>query len=207
MKLQPKGSGSFKWGDVSAERFPPLRFVAGSVHLAVMSPTERNGEFVADFAPHRAWLGEPQMMGIRRLPTAEQTRLGADEFQMSLAAAPWCVSDHEHAPIRRSGRFGGSRHSFASCKSGPGERVSSAARSPPVFLPKAPSRPLARARPPACSSANTPLRPFACGVERLQCGNLADQLVTKLCRYFAVQRLERFWRPPAVALRWRFLPD
>ena len=47
---------------------PPMGFLAGLVHLAVMHPAERHGEFVADFQPEPTRLRKAQMMGVGGLP-------------------------------------------------------------------------------------------------------------------------------------------
>jgi hypothetical protein len=54
---------------------PPCRFVTVAMKLAMMSPTQRHGELVADFAPERPALSKAQMMGIARPPAAQQTGL------------------------------------------------------------------------------------------------------------------------------------
>ena len=73
MTRQPKHSGADRWIDAGLS--PPRGFIAASVHLAMVSPTQRNGEFIAGLTPKRTGLCEPQMVGIRRLPTANQAGL------------------------------------------------------------------------------------------------------------------------------------
>ena len=48
----------------------------------MVQPTEGNGEAVADFPPHRPLLCKLDVMGIRRGPTAEETRLRSHKFQV-----------------------------------------------------------------------------------------------------------------------------
>jgi hypothetical protein len=45
------------------------------VDLTVVTSTQRNSELVADFAPKRATLREPQVMGVGGLPAANQASL------------------------------------------------------------------------------------------------------------------------------------
>ena len=71
---------------VDAGVFPPCTFITAAMHLAVVSPAQRHGELVADLAPKCLRLRKPQMMGVRRLTTADQTRLFSDEPDMVLVA-------------------------------------------------------------------------------------------------------------------------
>src|SRR5262245_4462308 len=60
------------------------------MHRAVMPPTERDCELIADLAPKRARLGASEVVGIRGLAAAEETRLLGDIAQMLPAAiATW----------------------------------------------------------------------------------------------------------------------
>jgi hypothetical protein len=43
--------------------------------LAMVAPAQRDGKLIADLAPKAAQLGEPQMVGIRGPPAANQARL------------------------------------------------------------------------------------------------------------------------------------
>jgi hypothetical protein len=45
------------------------------MHLTMMPSTQRHGEFIADLAAECPALRESQVVGIARLPTANQTRL------------------------------------------------------------------------------------------------------------------------------------
>ncbi len=55
---------------VDASGPPPIDFVAVPVNGPMVGAAERNGEFVADPAPHGSRLRKPQMVSIRRLPSA-----------------------------------------------------------------------------------------------------------------------------------------
>ena len=55
-----------------------------SVDLAVMEPTNRHGELVADLSSERTGLGKAQMMRVGRCAAAYEARLGRDEPAMLL---------------------------------------------------------------------------------------------------------------------------
>jgi hypothetical protein len=78
--------------------------------LAVVDSTKRDGELVADSAPERPSLGKPQMMGIRRCPTAHETRLPRHEFPMILIAQAYGFPQRANCPSAR--RFAGSHRPF-----------------------------------------------------------------------------------------------
>ena len=61
---------------------PPCGFIATAMDLTMMAAAQRHGEFVADFSPECAVLGEPQMMGIGGPATANQTRLFGHELDV-----------------------------------------------------------------------------------------------------------------------------
>ena len=88
------------------------------MELIVMECAKGNGELVADFEREPALLGKRQMMGLRRLPAANQTRMGGDEHEMGLVPEaafradlkqalvdPWALGDFRRAEWRR-GRVG-----------------------------------------------------------------------------------------------------
>jgi hypothetical protein len=54
---------------------PPRGFIAAAVDLAMVSSTQGNGKLIAHFAAKRPTLYKAQVMGIRGLTTANQTRL------------------------------------------------------------------------------------------------------------------------------------
>src|ERR1700733_11188265 len=75
--LSPKLQSHFL--RVDAHLLPPRAFVAGAVRRTVMSPAQRHGEFVADFAAKGAALRETQMMRIRGQAPAYQAGLRGHE--------------------------------------------------------------------------------------------------------------------------------
>jgi hypothetical protein len=51
MCLQPEVAGC--GARINASFSPPIHFITAAMHLAVMSPAQRNGELVTDFAAQR----------------------------------------------------------------------------------------------------------------------------------------------------------
>jgi hypothetical protein len=56
------------------------------VNGPMVGAAERNSEFIADPAPHGSRLHEPQMVSVRRLPSAQKARLRRHELQMGAIA-------------------------------------------------------------------------------------------------------------------------
>ena len=54
----------------------------------MVPPTQRDGEFIADFACKRATLGKSQMVSIRRLSAADQARSFGDGSDLLAVANP-----------------------------------------------------------------------------------------------------------------------
>jgi hypothetical protein len=74
---------------VNAGIFPPGRFVAHTVHQAMMDATKRNREFVAGLATERARLHEPQVMRVGGFATANEAGLLGDVAKvLAVAIAP-----------------------------------------------------------------------------------------------------------------------
>jgi hypothetical protein len=78
MCFQPKHASS--GGRINARLVPPRSLVTAAVHLAVMSPAQRNRKLVADFPAKRRRLHKAQMVGIGGPTTTNQTRLLGDGF-------------------------------------------------------------------------------------------------------------------------------
>jgi hypothetical protein len=66
VRLLPKPLGN--WQCIDFQTLPPGHFIAGLMHLPVMTAAERYGELVADFETQRSGLRKPQMMRIGWLP-------------------------------------------------------------------------------------------------------------------------------------------
>src|SRR6516165_6263199 len=102
----PEVGGNHKGIDILA--LPPGALIAAPVELAMVQPTDRNGEAVADLAPHRSRLRKPEVMGIRRGSAADKTGLSGDEPQMVAIALSHRLYDgvgRWGAGIRLSGRL------------------------------------------------------------------------------------------------------
>jgi len=81
----------------------------------MMPPTERDRELIADLAAERTGLGETEVVGIRRLAAAHQTRLLGDVAKVLPIAASTRGSHREDAlvyPLRLTSisAFGGDNH-------------------------------------------------------------------------------------------------
>jgi hypothetical protein len=86
MRLQPKRAGVDGW--INSGVPPPIRFVLAAVDLAMMSSAQWYGEFIADLAPERGMLREPQVMGIRGSSAANQARLLGNRFDVIAVTNP-----------------------------------------------------------------------------------------------------------------------
>ena len=80
---------------------PPVRFVAGTVDFAVVSAAKRDSEFIADFAAECSALRKSNMMRVGRQPTANQTWLQCDEFNVIPVADPSRLRQAERAFVNR----------------------------------------------------------------------------------------------------------
>src|SRR5262249_26247325 len=78
---------------------PPPTLVAGAVHRAMMPAAEWDRELVADLAAERTGLSKSEVVGIRRLAAAQQTRLLGDIAQVLTVAIATRGSDREDALV------------------------------------------------------------------------------------------------------------
>ena len=78
-----------------------------------MRPAERDREFIADLAPHRAGLSEPKMVGVSGASAANQARLRCNELEMAFIAMPTRLADRELAFLD----FGGGSVGLKMCRS------------------------------------------------------------------------------------------
>src|SRR5215472_347746 len=86
-RLLPKPAGNLD--RVNTGLPPPRALVAGAVHRAMMPATERHRELVADLAAERTGLGETEMVGVRGLAAAHETRMLGDIAKvLPVAIAP-----------------------------------------------------------------------------------------------------------------------
>ena len=73
MRLEPQHAG--RNGGIKPDFLPPRGFITAAMHLAMVPSTQGDGELIADLATKRPALRKAQVMGIRGLATANQTRL------------------------------------------------------------------------------------------------------------------------------------
>ena len=71
---------------VEIHRHPPCRLIASPMEGTVMGPAERDGKLIADPAPQGAWLHEPQVMRVRRAPSAHKAGLCSNELEVRAVA-------------------------------------------------------------------------------------------------------------------------
>jgi hypothetical protein len=65
---------------------PPCHFIAVTMDLAMVSAAERDGELVADLATERPALCEAEVVGVGRLPSADQAGLLRDVTEVIAVA-------------------------------------------------------------------------------------------------------------------------
>jgi hypothetical protein len=73
MRFEPQRTG--RNCRIKTGFLPPRRFIAIAMNLAMVPSTQRDSELIADLAPHCPALCEAQVVGIRGLTAAIQTRL------------------------------------------------------------------------------------------------------------------------------------
>src|SRR6516165_2071193 len=94
---------------------PPRTLVAGAVHRAMMPAAEWDRELIADLTAERARLSKSEVVGVRGLAAAEQTRLLGDIAQVLPVAIATRGRDCEDALIdalrlTSVSAFGGGNH-------------------------------------------------------------------------------------------------
>src|SRR6516164_3641862 len=109
----PEPAGNLDW--VNAGLPPPRALVARAVHRAVMPATEWDRELIADLAAERTGLGEPEVVGVRGLAAAHETRLLGDIAKVLPVAIATRRSDREDALVDAPrltsvSAFGGGNH-------------------------------------------------------------------------------------------------
>ena len=83
---------------------PPSGFIAKAMHLAMMSSTQRDSEFIADLAAESPGLRKAQMMRVTGLATANQARLLGHMADMIAVADPARLGKEQRALIDAFGR-------------------------------------------------------------------------------------------------------
>src|ERR1700724_1032223 len=77
------------------------------MHRMMMPTTEWDRELIADLAAKRTWLGKTEVMGVRGLAAADETRLLGDIAQVLPVAVPPRRSDGEDALVDALRLIGG----------------------------------------------------------------------------------------------------
>jgi hypothetical protein len=98
--LDPKLIGNAGW--LNSNFGPPIDFPAGAVQFAVMRPTKRYSELVADLKTETAGLSKAQAVGIAGLPAADQAGLLGDKSQVGFVAQPTQLRKGEQALVNRT---------------------------------------------------------------------------------------------------------
>ncbi len=78
LRVPPKLLGSSD--RINVELLPPCRFIPPTMKNAMVSAAQGYRELVADPAAQCARLGKSQMMGVRRLASAQEAWLGGYEL-------------------------------------------------------------------------------------------------------------------------------
>jgi hypothetical protein len=84
-------------GRIDTGLIPPRAFISAVMNFAVVTATERDGEFIANLAAKRATLRRSKMMGIGGTAAADKARLLGNRFNMLPVANP---------ARRRQGQYG-----------------------------------------------------------------------------------------------------
>src|SRR6516164_7626503 len=102
--MRPLPKGCRKGKGIDSLLVPPGAFIATVMELAMVQPADGKGELVADLASHRPLLGKFEVMGIRRAPAADETRLRGHEPEMVAIAFAYRLADGKD-PLARAPRF------------------------------------------------------------------------------------------------------
>jgi|SRR5689334_15273386 hypothetical protein len=84
---------------INARFKPPLSFIAATVNLAMVSPTQRNGELIAGLAAERTSLCKSQVMCVRWLPAADKARVFGNHSHVISVPNPAQFRDSQNALI------------------------------------------------------------------------------------------------------------
>ena len=93
--MRPCPEGCCNGKGIDSLLVPPGAFIAAPMQFAMMEPANRNGELVADLPPQRSLLGKLEVMGIRRTPSANETRLTGHKPQMIAISFAYRLADGE----------------------------------------------------------------------------------------------------------------
>jgi len=99
MRVQPQCSSGDRW--INTQFFPPPGFITAAMDFTMMTSAKRNGELIADLAPHRAALGEAKVMGISGLPPADQAGVRGDKLDVFAVTMPPRLRQRQDALVNR----------------------------------------------------------------------------------------------------------
>ena len=99
MRFEPQSARRI--GRIHSYLPPPSGFVAKAVHLPMMSSTQGDSEFIAGLAAECPALRKAQVMGIRRLAAANQTRLLGHMPDVITVSDPARLWQRQHTFIDR----------------------------------------------------------------------------------------------------------
>ena len=164
---------------------PPCLLIAGTMQLAMMPPTHRYGELVADLLPHGATLRKAKMVRIRRPPPANETSLLSNRPEVLAVANPsWlrqCQGELIDSLVRRD---------RAALRSGTASLVLNESLSSLAW--KASSTLRASAGNNSVLFGHAALGPFGGPLEAIECINLGNEPVTQRHRCRAVEHTRRW---------------
>ena len=114
MGFKPQRPGHFS--RIEPGGFPPRRFIAGTMDLAMMASAQRHREFVADLAAKRGMLGEAKMVRVRWFAAAHQAGLLGDKSKCCLVPNPARLRQCERTLVDAAGSQSFMRVSVAAAK-------------------------------------------------------------------------------------------
>src|SRR6516165_501574 len=91
MRLRPQARGNDQ--GIDSLFLPPDALVAPPMEFSMMQPTNRNGEPITDFPPHRPLLRKFDVVGIRGRAAADKTGLCGHKPQMVAIALAYRFAD------------------------------------------------------------------------------------------------------------------
>ena len=73
---------------LDAELGPPADFISGAMQVAMMGAAQRHRELIAGLEAKASWLREAQVVGVRRLASANHAGLRGDKLAVTFVAPP-----------------------------------------------------------------------------------------------------------------------
>jgi hypothetical protein len=101
MRFEPKMARQGYGVDIGS--LPPCSFVSAIMNFAVVRAAKRYRKRVADLSAESTVLREPEMIGVRRLASADQARLPSNEADMAFIANAPRLRQSERALVDTAG--------------------------------------------------------------------------------------------------------